>query len=198
MQNNCSNHHHQENGRRNHHPSERCFPAFRNRNPIKDSVCIYVQYICNPHNHIHIRSCFAVFIIRYGLPRHKQFISQFLLGQFILFPQIENVLSNITHSKSPHPHHSIKPDLCHARPLLHGQFGLPQEQLPLPINPKSGRYQGYRPLFYSLRIPPLAALYRWGTCQILSAYSVTARSAANTPLRAMLCRLIVFHFAASA
>lgn len=40
-------------------------------------------------------------------------------------------------------------------------------------------------------------LLRYGTCQMRSAYSATARSAANPPLRAMLCRLISFHFTGS-
>ena len=38
----------------------------------------------------------------------------------------------------------------------------------------------------------------WGTCQMWSAYSATARSAAKMPLRAMLWRLMRFHFSWSA
>ena len=43
-----------------------------------------------------------------------------------------------------------------------------------------------------------ASIYLWGTCQMLSAYSRTDRSAAKMPLRAMLWRLMRFQRSRSA
>ena len=43
----------------------------------------------------------------------------------------------------------------------------------------------------------LVCIYLWGTCQMLSAYSATARSAAKMPLRAILRRLMRFHCSTS-
>ncbi len=52
---------------------------------------------------------------------------------------------------------------------------------------ESGERRSFRSVF-------LPCFYLWGTCQMVSAYSATARSAAKMPERAMLCRLISFHF----